>query len=300
MPRIVFVTGAAGAIGARLLPALRAAGWRTRVLVHRREVEDADEQVRGDLADAASLRTGATGAAAVLHLAARTHARREGEYRAINVDGTARMLAAARDAGVDRFVHVSTRAISPQGGAYSRTKLEAEDLVRAAPVEHAIVRIPEVYGAGGREGVDDMLRRAARGSAIPVVGRGADVLCPVHVDDVTGPLVEALSAPAAAGRTYTLAGECHTAREVAEACASAYGARARTVGVPAPVVRLACAGARFLPLPLYPDQLARLRAEKPAPSPEAGSDLGFAPRPLAEGLRDAGAVASPAAPAGSP
>jgi nucleoside-diphosphate-sugar epimerase len=300
MPRIVFVTGAAGAIGARLLPALRAAGWRTRVLVHRREVEDADEQVRGDLADEASLRTGATGAAAVLHLAALTHARREGEYRAINVDGTARMLAAARDAGVDRFVHVSTRAISPQGGAYSRTKLEAEDIVRAAAMEHAIVRIPEVYGAGGREGVDDMLRRAARGSAIPVVGHGADVLCPVHVDDVTGPLVEALSAPAAAGRTYTLAGECHTAREVAEACASAYGARARVVGVPAPVVRLACAGARFLPLPLYPDQLARLRAEKPAPSPEAGSDLGFAPRPLAEGLRTAGAVAGPAEPAGSP
>jgi nucleoside-diphosphate-sugar epimerase len=122
----------------------------------------------------------------------------------------------------------------------------------------------------------------------------------VHVDDVTGPLVEALSTPAGAGSIYTLAGQCHTAREVAEACASAYGGRARVVGVPAPVVRLACAGARFLPLPLYPDQLARLRAEKPAPSPEAGSDLGFAPRPLAEGLRDARAVASPAEPPGSP
>jgi hypothetical protein len=42
--------------------------------------------------------------------------------------------------------------------------------------------------------------------------------------------------------------------------------------------------ARFLPLPFYPDQLARLRAPKPPPSPEAAADLGFAPRPLREGL----------------
>jgi nucleoside-diphosphate-sugar epimerase len=137
-----------------------------------------------------------------------------------------------------------------------------------------------------------MLRRASRGSVIPVVGRGADVLCPVHVEDVTGPLVEALSAPAAAGRAYTLAGDCHTAREVAEACAQARGGRARVVGVPVSAVRLACAGARFLPLPLYPDQLARLRAEKPGPSPQARADLGFAPRSLKEGLWDAGAVAA--------
>jgi hypothetical protein len=43
--------------------------------------------------------------------------------------------------------------------------------------------------------------------------------------------------------------------------------------------------ARVAPLPLYPDQLARLRAPRPAPSPEAAAELGFAPRPLEAGLR---------------
>jgi hypothetical protein len=43
--------------------------------------------------------------------------------------------------------------------------------------------------------------------------------------------------------------------------------------------------ARVLPLPIYPDQLARLRAEdKPQPSAEAEQELGFHTRPLAEGL----------------
>jgi nucleoside-diphosphate-sugar epimerase len=228
----------------------------------------------------------------VLHLAARTHARSERDYRSANTDGTARLLAASKQAGVGRFVHVSTRAASPDGGAYSRSKLAAEELVREAGIEHVILRLPEVYGAGSREGVDDMLARARRGAAVPVIGRGADRLCPVHVDDIVGPVVAALSAAAARDRTYTLAGECRSAREVAAACVEAAGGRSRIVRVPAAAVAAASVAARFLPLPLYPDQLARLRAEKPGGTPEAAADLGFEPRSLADGLR--AATAEPA------
>lgn len=289
---VVLVTGASGALGRRLLPALAEAGWRTRALVHSRPVSDAAEEVPGDLADEASLEAAAAGAGAVLHLAARTHARSERDYRRANTDGTVRLLAACRQAGVARFVHASTRAVSPHGGAYSRSKLVAEELVREAGIEHVILRLPEVYGAGSREGVDNMLARARRGSAIPVVGRGADRLCPVHVDDIVGPIVAALSAEAARNRTYTLAGECHTARNVASACVEAAGGRSRIVAVPAAAIAAASVAARFLPLPLYPDQLARLRAEKPAGSAEAAADLGFEPRPLEDGLR--AATAEPA------
>ena len=289
MVRIVLVTGAAGGIGARLLPELRTAGWRTRALVHQSPVEDVDEQVDGDLDNPRSLRAATAGAAAVLHLAARTHARRDVEYQAINVDGTARLLHAARGAGVGRFVYVSTRAVSPHGGGYSRSKRSAEELVRLAGLEYVVVRLPEVYGAGTGEGIDEMLARARRGAIIPVVGRGRDLLCPVHVDDVTGPLVAALSHPVAAGRTYTLAGDCIPARDVASACSRACGGNARILGVPSPVVRLASLAGRLLPLPIYPDQLARLRSEKPAGSPEAMDELGFAPRPLDERLLGVGA-----------
>ncbi len=57
--------------------------------------------------------------------------------------------------------------------------------------------------------------------------------------------------------------------------------------IAAPWAALALAGvaARALPLPIYPDQGARLRSPKPAPSPEAADDLGFRPRPLTDGLR---------------
>jgi NADH dehydrogenase len=282
LPRVVLVTGAAGGVGRALLPVLRAQDWRVRCLVHRRPVQGADETVAGDLADPGSLRLAAEGADAVLHLAARTHARRAGEYTEANVDGTRRLLEAARGAGATRFVLVSTRAIDAAGGAYSRSKRAAERLVEAGGLEWSIVRLPEVFGAGSREGVDDIIDRARRGAPIPVVGRGQDVVCPLHIDDVTGPLAAALRAPA--GSTYTLAGECLTVREFAGACRRAFGRSSRIVGVPRPALRALSLAAHVAPLPLVPDQLARLDAPKPARSPEAEADLGFAPRPLAERL----------------
>lgn len=283
---LAFVTGAAGTVGTRTLAALREAGWRTRALVHNRPVLGTDEQVVGGLADPDALAEGTAGASVVLHLAALTHARRPARYRAVNVDGTAALLEAARRAGVGRFVYVSTRAVSAIGGAYSQSKLAAEEVVRSAEIEHVIVRLPEAYGAGGREGIDQMIDRARRGAAIPVVGRGQDSLCPVHVDDVVMALVASLSSAAAANRTYTLGGECRSAKEIALACARVAGTGSRVVHTPVTAVRVAGVAAKVLPLPLYPDQLARLRAAKPAPSPEAREDLGFTPRPLERGLSD--------------
>jgi nucleoside-diphosphate-sugar epimerase len=287
MRGIVLVTGAAGGLGRRLLPALEQAGWRTRALIHRRQVNGAAEPLEGSLENDSSLRRATTGAAAVLHLAARTHARRDHDYWRTNVDGTARLLDAARATGVGRFLFVSTRAASAGGGGYSRTKLEAERRVREAGVEHVIIRLPEVYGTGGHEGVDEMLARAWRGAVIPIVGAGEDELCPLHVDDAVSALVSALSSTGAANRTYTLAGECAPARQVAEACIRACGSSSRIVPVPIVAVKVAAAASRAVPLPIYPDQLRRLRSAKPAPSREAAADLGFAPRGLAEGLASA-------------
>ena len=221
----------------------------------------------------------------VLHLAAVTHARRSRDYVETNVRGTQRLLDAAARHGVLRFVYVSTRAVSEAGGAYSRSKLQAEGAVAEAPVEHTIVRLSEMYGGAGAEGIDQIVSRARRGAAVPVVGEGAERVCPMHVDDAVAALVGAVAAPAAGGRTYTLGGECMSIREFAEACARAFSTPARLR--PVPVAAVAALGllGRVLPLPIYPDQLARLRAaDKPQVSPEAERELGFRTRPLAEGL----------------
>jgi 2-alkyl-3-oxoalkanoate reductase len=281
----ILVTGASSAIGTRVVEQLRGQGRAVRCLVRHRPVAAADEYVQGDLADAGSLDAAVAGADAVVHLAAVTHARRPRDYVEANVHGTQRLLDAAGRHGVRRFVHVSTRAVSPTGGAYSESKLAAERAVAQAPVEHTIVRLSEMYGGAGAEGIDDIVSRARRGAAIPIVGEGAERVCPMHVDDAVAALVAAVRAPAAAGRTYTLGGECMSIRDFAEACTRAFSTVSRLRPVPVTAVMAAGLLARVLPLPIYPDQLARLRAEdKPQPSAEAEQELGFHTRPLAEGL----------------
>jgi nucleoside-diphosphate-sugar epimerase len=281
----VLVTGASSAIGARLVGLLRGRGWPVRCLVRRQPLANVDEVVRGDLGDSSTLDAAVDGVEVVLHLAAVTHARRPRDYVETNVMGTMRLLDAAARHDVRRFVHVSTRAVSDVGGAYSRSKRMAEHAVRDAPVEHTIVRLSEMYGGAGAEGIDQIVSRARRGAAIPVVGDGADRVCPMHVDDAVAALAGAVAAPAAGGRTYTLGGECLTIREFAEACVRAFSSKSRVRSVPMAAVAMAGQLGRVLPLPIYPDQLARLRAaDKPEVSPEAESELGFRTRPLAEGL----------------
>jgi 2-alkyl-3-oxoalkanoate reductase len=285
VPATVLVTGAAGGLGERLIPLVRASGLRVRALVHERDVEAADEQAPGDLLDRESLERAVAGTDAVLHLAACTHARSDAEYRRVNVTGTENLLRAATAAQVRRFVYVSSRAVGVGGGGYSASKLAAEATVAESGLEFAIVRLPEVFGAGSREGVDQMLDAARAGRRLVVIGDGSQQLCPAHVDDVLPALVAAVDAPDATGRTYTLAGQCTTMRDFAERVVAATGGRSRIVRVPVAAVRGLGFAARFVPLPLYPDQLARLTAPKPPPSREAGTDLGFRPRPLDDAIR---------------
>jgi nucleoside-diphosphate-sugar epimerase len=281
----VLVTGAAGGVGRALVPALRDHGWSVRALAHRRAVPEADEQVDGDLLDGRGLDEATRGVAAAVHLAARTHARRGADYESLNVGGTRRLLEALARAGARRLVHVSTRAIDPQGGDYSRSKAAAEEAVRASGLDFTIVRLPEVYGAGSREGVDAVLARVRAGRPVPLVGAGSDEVCPIPLADAVAAIAAALENPDAVGRTYTLAGECVTLRRFVELAAAAAGSRSRIVGVPAAAVGLASVAARVLPLPIFPDQLARLRAPKPPATPAAAGDLGFRPPPLEQGLR---------------
>ena len=196
----ILVTGASSAIGARVVEQLRGQSRPVRCLVRRRPVANVDECVQGDLAESSTLDAAVEGAEVVLHLAAVTHARRPRDYVETNVDGTQRLLDAAARHGVRRFVHVSTRAVSDAGGAYSVSKHMAEHAVRDARVEHTIVRLSEMYGGAGAEGIDQVVARARRGAAIPVVGDGADRVCPMHVDDAVAALAGAVAVPAASGR----------------------------------------------------------------------------------------------------
>ncbi len=246
---IVAVTGGTGFLGRAVVQALLERGEQVRCLVRRgSSAPDGVQVVPGDLADAAALRALVAGADAVLHLAALMGSRDERALQAVNVHGTRAVLAAAKAAGVGRFVLVSSVAAGrPDHGAYSRSKADAEAVVRDGTVPWVIVRPPVLIGPGSQ--VERTLKNLGRLPLVPVISGGAP-LRPVQVQDAARACVEAARAPDAAG-IWTLAGpEDLSFLTLSRRTLQGLGSRARTVPLPGRLALLIAGVAeRVLPAP---------------------------------------------------
>jgi nucleoside-diphosphate-sugar epimerase len=274
------VSGATGFLGGRLAAALVARGWRVRALA--RPTSDVRalaalgvEIAPGDLDDAASLDRAAEGQRVVFHTAGRVSdwGPREAFFRA-NVEGTRRVVAACRRAGVERLVHVSSLTVLglPRDGRtvdestppadprdpYSASKLEGERLAagaHGAGLAVTVVRPGVIWGPGDVTIVPRLAALLRRGALVLVDG-GRNRIGLSHVDNLVAGMLLAAEAPAAAGRLYHLTdGEELTARAAIEAIAG-------VLGVPPP--RRSLPFAAVLALAAVLEGAARL-ARRPRP-----------------------------------
>lgn len=252
---LAVVTGANGFTGSHLCLALRRRGYAVRGLV-RPHVDGAAleaagvELVRGELTRAADVRDAVRGADVVFHVAAayRVAGKPASYYRLVNVEGTRNVIEAVAAHGVARLVHCSTvgvhghvreppcREDSPfaPGDPYQRSKLEGELLVRAAAARGlpaTIVRPAGIYGPGDTRFLK--LYRAIQRGVFRMVGSGRTLFHPVYIDDLVAGMILAAESPAAAGRTYILAGPDQvTLDELARIVAAALRVTYRSRRVP--------------------------------------------------------------------
>lgn len=229
---MLLVTGGTGYVGAAVVAHLHANGHRVRAVV--RDPSRADvlpaavERVPADLADTDSLARAMDGCAGVFHLAAAVGAP-GAEARELNVGGTARVVDAARRAGVGRLVHTSTSAAictvpdtgppaviderSPGGttltDTYSTTKAEAEavvlDAVAGGTLDAVVATVVNVYGPSprGARSYNLLLAAAARGEVGDIVDTTVGW---VLAEDVAAGQLAAFER-GEAGRRYVLCGE---------------------------------------------------------------------------------------------
>jgi nucleoside-diphosphate-sugar epimerase len=165
----VFVTGGTGFIGSHSVAALRRAGHSVRLLARDAnavlpalgplDIRPGDvEVVAGDVTDEAAVRRGLEGCDAVLHVASvySFDSRHHKLMREVNARGTEIVLGAARQAGIDPIVYVSSfAALMPTKGRpldpdlpvgrprerYMATKAEAEQIARRLQDDGAPVTI---------------------------------------------------------------------------------------------------------------------------------------------------------------
>lgn len=149
-----------------------------------REIPDDAEEigwVGGDLGNDAALSQLAEGASAIIHIAGLTNTPDPAQFDEVNVTGTANVIAAAKAAGVSRFIFVSSlSARKPELSQYGASKAKAEELVKASGLNWTIVRPPAVYGPHDIDMFD--LFRTAKWGFVPLPPSGATSI--IHVDDL--------------------------------------------------------------------------------------------------------------------
>jgi nucleoside-diphosphate-sugar epimerase len=207
----VLLTGATGFVGQATCAELRERGHDVVALTRRPGSEpDGTSAVQGDIGSedgAAQLAAAVAEAQAgcVIHLAAEIASQRsEPKIRATNVDGTRRLVEAAKAAGGEpKVVFCSTVVTGEANGEllepdrplpvetpYGRSKQEGERIVAASGLPHAIVRPSHVYGRGGWY-EEEFVKRLRQPGRFAVIGRGDNWWDVVRVEDVASALVDA-------------------------------------------------------------------------------------------------------------
>jgi NADH dehydrogenase len=292
----ILVTGGTGFVGAHVAHALRAQERPVRALV--RDPSRAAglaglgcELVQGDVTDPQSLRQAAEGCQVVVHLVAIRRGR-PADFDRIMVQGTRDLLAAAREAGVARFVHMSAAGTSEQTAGvvpYFRAKWQTEQLVRDSGIEHVIFRPSFVFGRDG--GVLPLFVRQVRYSPVtPVIGSGLPRVQPIWVDDVAEFFAAAVDKPEAANRIFELGGpDVVSWNELYARIAKVLGKRRRRLNLPTGLIRTAATATERLPgAPITRDELAMIEiGDNVAADTAAVETFGFPLVPLDEQIRRA-------------
>ncbi|HEV2333986.1 MAG TPA: complex I NDUFA9 subunit family protein [Stellaceae bacterium] len=177
--------------------------------------------------------------------------------------GPARLARLAREAGVERFVHISAIGADPRSpSAYARTKAAGEEAVRDAFPTATILRPSVVFGPE-----DQFFNRLAAlamiSPVLPLIGGGETRFQPVYVGDVADAVIRCIDDPATAGRTYELGGpKVYTFRALVELLLAEIRRKRLLVNLP---FGLASLEARLLSLlphpPLTPDQVEMLKRD---------------------------------------
>jgi len=227
--KTAFITGGSGFVGRNLIRSLIDAGYAVTGLARSDASARMIQQlgalvVRGDVLDERALRQGMAGCGAMIHAAADTNhaAGADAAQERVNVEGTRTVFCAARNAGVQRALHISTESVLADGrpirmadetapyprrhaGGYSRTKARAERaaLEEARPgFSVCAIRPRFIWGRDDSTALPQLVE-ATRTGKLQWIAGGEYLTSTTHVDNVVVGAIAALER-GRTGETYFL------------------------------------------------------------------------------------------------
>jgi uncharacterized protein YbjT (DUF2867 family) len=242
---VLLLTGATGTVGLPLLRRLTASGTPVRCLV-RDPRRLGSERVRvqialGDLSDHHSFRHALRGVDTVVHLASVIRDQPGGSIEELAGVATWRLVRAAENAGVKRFVFFSALGASTRSRArLMRAKAIAERALMESSLNHTVFAPSIVYSPS--DPYLTLLQRMSLLPLMPIPGDGRAAFQPIWAEDVAQCVLAALPGgpleTEADGARYELAGpETLTQQDIVEIALRSFHRHRRLVKVPTPIVR---------------------------------------------------------------
>jgi uncharacterized protein YbjT (DUF2867 family) len=223
----VLVTGASGYIGGRLIPELKARGYKVRVMVRAFSPEYSDlwpdvEVVVADALDMESLSKALTGIDTAYYL---IHSLLLGpeEFEAAEIRASKNFREVAQKEHVKRIIYLGGLGdIHYELSPHLRSRMKVSEELKRGTVSVTILRAAVIIGSGSAS--YEIIKNLVKRIPVIIVPRWADNLCqPIAIRDVVKYLVGILETPSTAGKTYDVCGpDVLTYKMMLKVCAEVY------------------------------------------------------------------------------
>ena len=279
----IFVTGATGFTGSRVVPLLLKNGYEVRCLYRassdRSTLSDPKiEWAQGDLSDTQNLTIAMQGTDALVNIAS------------LGFGHADSIIRAAKDAGIKRALFISTTAIFTQLNAKSKkVRVAAELAIETSGLKYTLLRPTMIYGSPRDRNMWRLIRFIRFSPIIPVFGDGESLQQPIYVDDVAQAVMSCVSNDKTIDKSYNIAGKHPlTYNDVIDTIARQMNKRVWKLHVPSkPVVAMLSLFERVrIPFPIKAEQVLRLNENKDFSFTEAQKDFGFSPLAFEEGIEN--------------
>jgi NADH dehydrogenase len=291
----LFVTGSTGFVGNHVLNAFLEQDHQVRALVRPRSEfklkrpEDV-EKVTGTVGEVEDLVQGMQGCDAAIHLVGiiRAFPSQGITFERLHTEATANVIAAAKEAGVTRILHMSALGAREDGPtSYLRTKFAAEELVRQSGLDYTIFRPSLIFGRGGEalKMFGDMVKKIV----VPIIGDGQYRFQPVSVTTVAQGFEKSLTLEGAKGQTLDVGGPDNvTFDEIMDILARVMGKTIVKVHMPVYPLKMVTSLLQHAPgYPLTTEQITMLLEGSTCDEKPFYDVLGLEPIPLEQTLREA-------------